>query len=264
MNLRSVYELESLEGYETIHPLRVSQFLAALNSGKAGTTPVGRYGSVDNNTSHLLDLSNTQYYLTHKVDLKNKPSPEGFIPTTFNKERFVLAFDDLSVAILESKSVLPRAFMVYDWEVIKEDGKIISSLLDENYPFENKIILESDPGLVSRDYSEKQTDNKVQYVNITEQSSEINVESEKEGILFVSEAWFPGWKAYVDDAQVDIMRADFMFRAIIIPEGEHNVRFIYDPYSFKIGLYISITTFFMLMVPFLYEKLRKKIGIRPP
>jgi len=261
MNMRSVYGLESLEGYETIHPLRVSQFLSALNSGVVGTRPVGRYGSVDNNTSHLMDLVNTKYYLTPLLDVKGKVSTDGSIPSKYSGERFKLVFDDKSVAVLESKSVLPRAFMVYDWEVMKEDEKILSPLLDSNYPFSKKIILEEEP-LFERYTSNKEIYNDVKYRYISEQESEVGVRTDKPGILFVSDAWFPGWKAFVDGEEGNILRADFMFKAVVVPKGSHKVRFIYDPESFKIGLRVTLVSFIILCGILVHERRLSKIGRR--
>lgn len=254
VNMRTPYRLESLEGYETIHPLRISQFLAALNSGVVGTEPVGRYGTVDNDTSRLLDLVNTKYYLTHKVDDRGNPSPIGEIPQKFNSDRFSLAFEDKSVAIMESKTVLPRAFMIYDWEVESEDEKILSLLLDEKFPLGKKIILEELPSGVSKKVSEK-ISSKVDYEYINLVDTKIDVSTQEDGLLFVSDAYYSGWKAYLDDKEVKIYRADFAFRAVVVPKGNHVVKFVYNSDSFYKGIAISLISFLLVLV---YSLLRKK------
>jgi uncharacterized membrane protein YfhO len=62
------------------------------------------------------------------------------------------------------------------------------------------------------------------------------------GILVLADAYYPGWKAYVDGKEVSIMRANHFFRALVLSEGNHLVEFKYDPLSFKIGLIISLAT----------------------
>jgi len=253
VNMRTPYKLDSLEGYETIHPLRVSRFLAALNSEKVGTRPVGRYGTVDNETSHLLDLVNTKYYLTHKLD-KRRPSPSGEIPKKFKTPRFELVFEDKSVAILENKNALPRAFMVYDWEVIKDEQLILKKLLDSRYPFKEKIILEEEPEI-------KRKNNvayKVSYREYKEQESIIDVQTDSEGLLFVSDAYYPGWKAYVDGIETKIFRANHMFRAIEIPKGNSQVKFVYKPDSFFTGLKISAAALSLWLILLVAEYKKKK------
>ncbi len=243
VNMRTPYKLDSLEGYETIHPLRISRFLAALNSQKVGTDPVGRYGTVDNDTSHLLDLVNTKYYLALKRDEKNDPDPEGQIPSRFRTERFSLAFEDKTTVVLESKNVLPRAFMVYDWEVIKDDQLILKKLIDPKYPFREKVILEEEPGIEKREKGVCQ----ISYGKYEEQESVINVQTDSDGLLFISDAFYPGWKAYIDGKETKIYRADFAFRAIQIPSGKHEVRFVYQPESFFNGLKLSMVSLVLLL-----------------
>lgn len=49
--------------------------------------------------------------------------------------------------------------------------------------------------------------------------------SSKPRLLFLSEACYPGWNAYLDDHKVDVCRADYGFRAVAIPSGSHIVEF---------------------------------------
>jgi len=52
-----------------------------------------------------------------------------------------------------------------------------------------------------------------------------------------------GWKAYVDGEEVPIYRANYLFRAVPVPAGEHTVTLRFEPESHRIGLIISwITT----------------------
>lgn len=250
VNLRTPYGLESPEGYETVHSLRVSQFLAALNSGVSRVNPTGRYGIVDNDTSPLLDLVNTKYYLVVKKDETGLPSPLGSIPSRFIKDRFKVAFEDRSVAVLESKTALPRAFMVYDWEIITDGNEQLTRLLDTNFPLDRKVILEVNPG-IEKGQEAKSSINKITY---GPNRSSFDVSTEKSGILFISDAWFPGWKAFLDGQETDLLRANYNFRAVVVPKGEYNIQFIYDPISFKIGLLVSLVTAFFLVALFIVDK----------
>ncbi|EKD87391.1 MAG: hypothetical protein ACD_36C00102G0001, partial [uncultured bacterium] len=67
----------------------------------------------------------------------------------------------------------------------------------------------------------------------------ISTETSGTSLLFLSDSYYPGWQAYVDDIKTPIYRANFIFRAVSVPEGTHTVRFVYDPLSWKLGLYLS-------------------------
>lgn len=59
------------------------------------------------------------------------------------------------------------------------------------------------------------------------------------GYLVVADQWYPGWRAQVDENEVDILRANYLFRAIQLPAGEHEVVLRYRPTSFYGGAIVS-------------------------
>lgn len=125
--------------------------------------------------------------------------------------------------------------MAYKWEV--SSGKaILDKLLDPNYPIGEKIILEENVG---KEESLVKGIGNVKYLSYGLQNSLIEVNTNKAGFLFVSDAWFPGWKAFVDGKETKIYRADYVFRAVAVPVGKHIVKFSYFPESFSLGLKIS-------------------------
>jgi hypothetical protein len=44
-----------------------------------------------------------------------------------------------------------------------------------------------------------------------------------EGYLVVSDLLLPGWKAFLDGREIPLLRADYAFRAVALPAGEHEV-----------------------------------------
>ncbi|MEM7161493.1 MAG: YfhO family protein [Bacteroidota bacterium] len=64
---------------------------------------------------------------------------------------------------------------------------------------------------------------------------------EKAGLVIFSEIFYDaGWQAYIDDNPVDHVRANYVLRALDIPEGEHKVEFIFEPKSYYTGSTISL------------------------
>jgi len=67
----------------------------------------------------------------------------------------------------------------------------------------------------------------------------MRVNATENGYLFLSEVWYPGWKAEIDGQPTPIYRADFLFRAVALSNGEHKVSMVYSPRSFKVGLILT-------------------------
>ena len=58
----------------------------------------------------------------------------------------------------------------------------------------------------------------------------VAVESETPGYLLLTDAYYPGWTATVDDEPAAVYRADVMFRAVRVPAGDSTVEFRYEPW----------------------------------
>jgi hypothetical protein len=77
------------------------------------------------------------------------------------------------------------------------------------------------------------------------------------GILVLADAFYPGWKVYVDKHPERILRANYLFRGVELTPGNHIVEFVYDPTSFKIGLFISLMTVGVVLATPLCVRLRR-------
>jgi hypothetical protein len=75
---------------------------------------------------------------------------------------------------------------------------------------------------------------------------QIKVKTSDDGWLVLSDAWFPGWQANIDGERVDLYRANYMFKAVHLPIGEHTIDFIYRPLSFIVGGTLSLFSWLIL------------------
>ncbi|HLD25031.1 MAG TPA: YfhO family protein [Patescibacteria group bacterium] len=58
-------------------------------------------------------------------------------------------------------------------------------------------------------------------------------------LLVVTDTYYPGWKATVDDKPTEILPVNIRHRGLIVPQGDHIVVFHYEPESLKSGAIIS-------------------------
>jgi hypothetical protein len=69
-------------------------------------------------------------------------------------------------------------------------------------------------------------------------SVDMKVSTDKDGILYWSDGYDSNWKAYTNGKKASIHRANINFKAIALPKGENNVRFVYKPVLFIISLFV--------------------------
>jgi uncharacterized membrane protein YfhO len=60
------------------------------------------------------------------------------------------------------------------------------------------------------------------------------------GYLVLADTWYPGWQATVDGERVELLRANYAFRAVSLDAGDHVVEMSYRPWSVYLGVAVSV------------------------
>lgn len=78
--------------------------------------------------------------------------------------------------------------------------------------------------------------------------SQWTVSAPAEGVLVLSELWFPHWRVEVDGKPADLLRADFAFRGVRLAAGTHTVAFSYHSPWIALGLKVCLVSILGLVV----------------
>ena len=210
--------------------------------------------SVD--STHLLSLMNVKYVLS--IPKINSPNyvwvhASDTIPEDPNERKEYEESESLK--IYENKTVMPRSFLVPACKVLNTEKEYRDALQSKDMNPKEMMLLDAEPKNFKcggKAVSEEQQP--VRIDSYKSNALELSVRTEKRQLLFLSETYYPGWKAYINEKPAEILRANYLFRAVVVEPGEHKVRFEYDPLSFKIGLLITFLTF--LLCGFYYYKFK--------
>ncbi|MCK4546038.1 MAG: hypothetical protein KAW17_01230 [Candidatus Eisenbacteria sp.] len=154
----------------------------------------------------ILDLYNTKYVITGRR-------------LTGGAFEEVMTMGDLH--LYRNRTVLPRAFVVFDYEVIPQGADAMERLLEPEFDYRRTLILaEHPPGLTA-----DQSRDPVQAEVLAYGPNEIRVgtRTEAPGLLFLGDNYFPYWRGSVDGRAVPVLRCDCAFRAVPVPAGSHEV-----------------------------------------
>jgi hypothetical protein len=77
---------------------------------------------------------------------------------------------------------------------------------------------------------------KVQIVDEVPTQITIQAEMETPGLVILADRWDADWHAYVNDAEVSLVRADYVLRGVLAPAGRSKIVFRYQPHSFYVSL----------------------------
>jgi hypothetical protein len=135
---------------------------------------------------------------------------------------------------------------------VNDINEVWERLSANSLDLENKVIVEKSS---ETDSEQCISSEKGQVILIKESQKElvINVNAPIEGWLLLSDIWYPGWKVRLDDQLVEMYPANGLFRAVKVPSGNHEVIFIYQPLSFRVGLWITVFSIFAFVILFLFS-----------
>ncbi|MFI5186102.1 MAG: YfhO family protein [Chitinophagales bacterium] len=76
--------------------------------------------------------------------------------------------------------------------------------------------------------------------------------SSKPQFAVFSEVYYPfGWNAYIDGKKTDYCKADYVLRGLSIPAGQHSIKFIFEPSTYKKAVTIAYIASFLIAIFFL-------------
>ena len=84
--------------------------------------------------------------------------------------------------------------------------------------------------------------------DIASETVNLTVDARTESVLVLNDLYYPGWEATLDGNPTQIYRANYLFRAVIVPQGQHVIEYTYRPRSFRLGLSITLGATSILVV----------------
>jgi len=155
--------------------------------------------------------------------------------------------------LLRNSALLPRARVVHEAQFFTSEQGLLEALpgldLGRTVALSEEVEYQA-PAEPGRDAVVLARDSPNEVV--------VEVSAEQPGFLVLSDSYYPGWKAYLDGQEVPLLRADYAVRAVQLAAGSHEVRFVFDPLSIKLGLAASVLG--LLVVGLLLVRRR---GVKP-
>ncbi len=130
----------------------------------------------------------------------------------------------------------PRAWVVHALEVIPDEGAALARLSADEFDLRRAAVVAQPPGINLPGSTEGSS---ARVAAFTPDEIRVEVDAVADGLLVLSEIYYPGWRASVDSAPAPLIQTDGLLRGIPVPQGHHTVRMWYAPASVRLGLVIS-------------------------
>jgi hypothetical protein len=152
--------------------------------------------------------------------------------------------------ILENNDALPRAAVFYQYEVETDSAATLERLRSGDFPYRTRLLL--DQPLVTPEPAAPDAEPiPITPVRVVEWSVDrfvVEGRAERDGILWVSENYYPSWRATDDTGEgLPIYRADYAFRAVPVKAGDHRITFEFHSATFTKSAWLSLVCFLILI-----------------
>ena len=206
-NYFGLFGFESANGHHPFPTTRYASFLPLLKNPRVAS------------------LAGVKYYIVYDKD----PSGMPYNPPIERPDQ--VSFTELPI------EPLPRAFLVHRFEVVPEEGAL-DAMQRHRFDPNKEVILEQAPTGITLP-AEGAAQGSASVVSHNASEVVIQTESDTDAILVLTETFYPGWIAKVDGERADILRANYVFRALPLSAGKHEVSFRFRPQSFFVGAAVS-------------------------
>ncbi|MEN6519705.1 MAG: YfhO family protein [Armatimonadota bacterium] len=216
--------LESVNGY---YPTSIGRY--AAYAGAIQNTPayVGVSADITRHDSPLVGLLNVKYVLSTKR-LTGSHLAEIHAGKSF---------------VYYNRNWLPRVFTVHSATLAESPDAALKEIKEPDFDPKKTIILEN-RNVIRRVPGNPAKDRAV-ITSYSDTRLDVKADMASNGYLFFSEVYYPRWQAWVDGKPVKVLCADYLFRAVYLPKGKHDIRMEYvnTPYRTGMILYFSSLAF---------------------
>ena len=165
------------------------------------------------------------------------------------------------VRVLANNDALPRAYWTPTWrdaegvvaacDLLDEEGfnGKRQCIVDRDSPG-FKILTEQVPNKIEASPAASEVTNNVQCMleETRPETVVLHVTTSQPGITVLTDTWDRGWQATINSKPCPILRVNGLFRGIITPAGENEIRFVYRPISVRAGLGVTLSTLILVIL----------------
>ncbi|HVF19048.1 MAG TPA: hypothetical protein VNA14_02260 [Mycobacteriales bacterium] len=251
-NLEQVYDLETPTG--TGYQIKaVDPILNGFGSTLSGYLFRGA-DLAKNAADPRLDLVNLKYLVSSDYN-------DGTPSLLSRPDQFKLVMSEGHVQVFENLNALPRAFVVggsgVRVKITDGDGEQAYDVVTAPGFDPRKKVVVSRPDSRGAEPSGPSTFTPATEVAYDVNDIDVTLAPGSDGILAISDAWFPGWEVRIDGEERELLRVNGAFKGVEVGPDDRTVQFSYEPSSFSTGRILSGISLNLLLGLFVLDRVRR-------
>lgn len=153
----------------------------------------------------------------------------------FQAPGFQTVHSDQQGAVLENRSVLPKAWFVEEVETLENQTSILEHISEGFDP--GTVAYVSEPLSIT---AEADTAATVEVTEYNANNITLELSRSTPGYLVLGEIWYPpGWTTTLNGEEIDIIRTNYVLRGFEIPAGDHELEIALEPVWYETGNWLA-------------------------
>ena len=135
--------------------------------------------------------------------------------------------------------------------ILAENANREISLMNSFNPAKEAIIGNSFKNQITKSSFPVQENEKIELVSYQPDELHYKYSAMEEKLAVFSEIYYPaGWKCYIDGKESQYFRTDWTLRGMVVPAGDHEIKFTFRPASYYTGNKVSLASSVLLILIF--------------
>lgn len=245
-NIATYLRIYSPDGYDPLYPKWYGQFIGAAKSGqlirtftnsnRSDAAIVSGFGEMDFQSNRFRRQVLQSLGVSTILDREENGTTEKTFPpgkytlTPVSDWRVFTDLETPAIVRIASRSTVTQT---------KEEFE--NAFFNPSFDPASQVIFH-DPS-----FSPLNGSGSVAVSAYTSTMIEASTDTQGATMLVIANTYYPGWKAYVDGQPTALSRVNWTMNGVALPPGKHIVRLLYEPASFRIGLWISVLSMLLFV-----------------
>jgi len=230
-NTLNPQEIRDVRHLDAMYPKLYIDYVDSIWPGAKNNVYTPGQNSWENYNDILLDLAAVKYIVS-LAELPEAQESEG---------KFKEVYKDDDLYIYSNEEAFPRVrFVANSWETPDEFTPI--ALKEADRDFSDGVFLENHEEVSATNTSDIPLNYEIQCLEDNPDKLRLHVSVPSDGFIVIADLFYPGWKAYVDENETSIYKANYAFKAIEVKKGEHDILISYQPWNLLFGFPLMIAT----------------------
>ncbi len=222
-NWFAYFKVSSIQGY---HAAKIKIYQDLIDE----QGPAGMVKQLSRGNFNIINMLNAKYLVADQ-EIQGGP-----LMTVVRDKQFVM----------RNTSALPRMWFVDRARVIADEPAHLQAVADPTWRPDQEALLFKEPGPLDSGHG-----GTARVTRYEPREIHADLESPGNSLLVISEVFYePGWNAWLDGKPAEVLRADYVLRAIQVPPGKHELRMRFDPPAFRTGVFLSLGAYLVIAIGF--------------